>query len=225
MKQFATTFTLIVFVSLVLAGCKVSSPTVHSVPNSQHDHTRDDADSILHTHETLPVLSNWCDDCNFGYVAGQRISSKVLFETLDAHGHDVNIDAMTCASCLTALPVGGYCESHRIGFVDSKAYFSRLTYSLAKGGEARNVSSLTCTTCRANAQEHGWCAACQIGMVGNVAFKNRNEYTNAVEQFSILKSAIDKTGDCEMCASAMILDSRCPLCKISYQDGQPIANP
>lgn len=225
MKYVVTTFTLMVFVSIVLAGCKATSPTIHSVQNSEHDHTHDDADSILHTHETLPVLSTWCDDCNVGFVAGQRVSSKLLFETLDAHGHDVNINVMTCESCLAALPVSGYCESHRIGFVDNKAYFSRLTYSLAKGGEARDVSSLTCTICRTNAQEHGWCDSCQIGLVGNVAFTNRKEYANAVEQFSILKSAIDKTNDCEMCACAMIFNSRCPQCKISYQNGQPIADP
>lgn len=237
MKQFAITFTLVVFLSLFFTGCKVNSPTVHSsVENSEHGHTHDADESLSHTHAVLStnsactceadkLVNGWCEECNVGYVAGQRISSKILFETLDAHGHDVNIDGMTCDSCLTALPVSGYCDSHRIGFVENKAYFSMLTYSLAKGGKARDVSNITCTTCRNNSQDHGWCQECQVGMVGNVAFTDRNEYSNAVEQFSILITAIDKTNDCEMCACAMIFDSRCHTCKISYQDGQPISDP
>ena len=34
-------------------------------------------------------LSNaWCESCKVGYLAGLRIPSERLFDTLDAHGHD-----------------------------------------------------------------------------------------------------------------------------------------
>ena len=224
----------LIVASFGLTGCRQTWQGTHARGDHNHseiaDHRHAPVDAEQPTTASnctcqLAQLHNgWCNECDVGYVAAQRISSKLLFDTLDAHGHDVNLDAITCSSCLTAIPNEDFCEQCRMGIVNGKAYFSRLTHVLAKG-EVHDASQLNCATCRANSEDLGWCDACRVGMIGNVALTNRHDFESAITPFRTLQSAIEKTASCEMCACAMVADSRCPYCKITYHNGEPVPVP
>src|SRR5262245_42365985 len=49
------------------------------------------------------LKNQWCDHCGVGYVAGAPIRSKILFEALDAHGHDLVLAAIQCPECKAAI--------------------------------------------------------------------------------------------------------------------------
>jgi hypothetical protein len=159
--------------------------------------------------------------CNVGYVAGRRIESAMLFETLDPHGHDLDIAGMACPSCRTAADSGGYCENCRIGFVNRMAFFTRLTYGLAQG-RVMDRAALSCAVCRSNAEHPGWCDACACGMVGNVALTDRPTFDRTAAEYCVLLAAIDKTTTCEVCAGAMVVHRTCRRCRISYE--RPVNN-
>ena len=161
---------------------------------------------------------SWCDAHQVGYVASVLIPSKRLWETLDAHGHELELDSFTCSSCREAIESDGFCEEDRIGFVGGLAYFSRLTYELARG-EIRDPASIPCSVCRVNAETHGWCDEHGVGMVGNVAIQDREGYEQIERALRILRAAIEVAGRCEHCAVAMVTDTECPRCRISYRDG------
>ena len=95
------------------------------------------------------VSSGWCRACQVGYVASVEIRSALLFEALDAHGHQINPDSIECGSCRTALESDGFCDACKRGFVAKELYFSPLTYHLAKG-KVRDTSRIACRTCRLN---------------------------------------------------------------------------
>lgn len=163
--------------------------------------------------------NGWCAACGRGYVAALEIRSQVLFDGLDAHGHQLDAAVMTCAACKRLMRSGGFCESCRFGWVGGLAYMSRLTYALAKGrvlapGEAR------CELCRDLAGDMWWCAGCGTGWTGNVTFADRIEYESAVREFALLRSAIATSTRCEMCALVLLVDGTCPSCKISYEAGR-----
>lgn len=163
----------------------------------------------------------WCAACKVGYVAGVRIESALLYEEIDAHGHDIDPAKIECPSCQKALAQDGYCEKCRMGFVRRQAYLSRLTYFVAKG-ETRDPATISCKTCRKNAESHGWCDECAVGMVGNVALKRREDFEPAARAYDVLRAAVSTLKRCETCAVAMILDGRCPTCRISYRDGAKV---
>ncbi len=182
------------------------------------------------------LTHGWCGPCKVGFVASVEIRSPVLYEALDPHGHDLVPDAIECTSCKAGLAVDGYCEVHRYGFVGGHAYMTKLTYYLAKG-QALDVSRIDCRTCRMNAERHrhqpgktpletgGWCDTCQVGMVGNVALRDRKDFEAASREFSKLLEAVQTARRCELCAGAMLYDTHCPVCNISYKDGKPLKPP
>jgi hypothetical protein len=55
------------------------------------------------------------------------IPSRLLYDTMDAHGHTLDLSTFTCPSCRGAIDADGSCDEHRIGFVRKQAYYSRLT--------------------------------------------------------------------------------------------------
>ncbi|HWL94073.1 MAG TPA: hypothetical protein VNT79_11120 [Phycisphaerae bacterium] len=167
------------------------------------------------------LTNQWCDACNVGYVAGVPIKSKFLFETLDAHGHDLVAANFTCPTCKIAIATEGFCEPCRIGWIDKKAYFSRLTYHLAKG-VAKDPSTLSCTVCRKNSETYGWCERCGHGMVGNVEVKSRADFEGGRRGYELMMTAIEASGRCEMCGQVIITDGSCFVCKISYKDGKAV---
>ncbi|MHC4217860.1 MAG: hypothetical protein ACYSU7_05325 [Planctomycetota bacterium] len=175
------------------------------------------------------ITNGWCRPCEVGYVASVEVRSAILYETLDAHGHDIDPNSIECESCQSALKVDGFCERCRWGFVSTKLYFSRLTYHLARG-EVKDVSKLTCRTCAKNAgrtklplEDQGWCARCKIGMVGNTAFKDRKEFERASKELKRLLLAIRAAERCEYCGPALFMDTTCVTCGTTYKDGKKVA--
>lgn len=151
----------------------------------------------------------WCEAEGAGFIAGIEIRSEVLWEALDAHGHDVDVERLGCDVCRKAKAGGGFCDEHAMGWAGGMAYLSRLTYHLARA-ESLASGSLACTTCRKHAETVGWCEECGLGIVGNIAFRDREEFEEMVRQIEVLRTAIERSGDCEICAGALIIDGRCP---------------
>jgi len=170
------------------------------------------------------MADGWCDRHEIGFVASIPIRSRLLYETLDAHGHVIDPNALACDVCRQAFRTEGYCERDRIGFVTSLAYFSRLTYELARG-EKKLPETIACPVCRRNAQSHGWCEESRVGMIGAVQAKDRDGYEKAAAAVEILIAANEIAARCEECAMAMVTDSLCPRHRIRYRDGQAVSVP
>jgi hypothetical protein len=169
-------------------------------------------------------IGGWCERHGVGYVGDVKIRSLDLYEIMDAHGHVTGAASFQCSECQKALDSDGYCEEHKIGFVGKMAYFSRLTYELARA-QRTDPTKIACPVCRKNARGHGWCDAHQIGMVGNFAIKGRERYQGVAKEIEILELASKTSERCEHCAMAIVTDSRCPFHKITYKDGHPVAGP
>jgi hypothetical protein len=167
------------------------------------------------------LANKWCDACNVGYVAGVPIRNKMLFEALDAHGHVLVLSAVKCPTCQAAIRADGYCEKCRIGWVHKLAYFSRLTYHLAKG-KSCDPSTLTCEVCRKNAENYGWCPSCGVGMIGNFAVPTRADFEGGVRGFELMLAANEASKRCQECSLAIMADASCFYCKITYKDGKPV---
>src|SRR5262245_35187044 len=65
-----------------------------------------DANAASAENATLPCScgttfhsNGWCERHKLGYVAGVPIRSFLLWETLDAHGHQLDLSTFTCESC------------------------------------------------------------------------------------------------------------------------------
>ena len=181
-------------------------------------------DDAACTCEADKVKSGWCRKCKVGHVAAVAIKSEVLFEALDAHGHHIDTDSMKCESCRKALASDGFCERCNWGFVDQQLYYSKLTYSLAKG-KPKVFSSIKCARCRKNTLKPGWCDSCRVGMVGNVAFEDKKMFEQASKEHRKLLAAVEIARRCEICAVALFSDAKCPTCKKTYKDGKEIIIP
>ncbi len=166
------------------------------------------------------LVNGWCEAHEVGYVAGLEIRSADLFETLDTHGHRLDPHGLGCDQCEAAHP-DGYCAEHQRGFVDGLAYFSTLTYQIARG-EAKGPSEIACPICRSNSESHGWCSKCEVGMVGNVEIRDPEDFQVAAREYDKLLKAKEAAVRCEMCAVAIVYDSECPFCKITYKNGAPL---
>ncbi len=165
--------------------------------------------------------NGWCALHKVGYLASIPVRSELLFETLDAHGHDLDLSTFECESCRKAIATEGFCEEHRVGFVRGLAYFSRLTYELARG-VPMDLESLTCPVCIRNAATYGWCDEHGLGMLGSTGVRDRAGYERAVKAIEILKLAVQEAERCERCAVAMVSDSDCPYHRVLYKDGKPV---
>jgi hypothetical protein len=169
------------------------------------------------------VSNGWCRKHGYGWIAGIKITNAMLFDTMDAHGHDIDPSSLVCKACRADWDDNGFCDEHRMGFVDHRAYFSRLTFALAQG-TPRARQQITCPTCRANAERYGWCDACGIGMIGNVQFTDRAIWQSAIGPFESLLAAIAYDGSCPACPSAIALDTTCPVCFTTYRAGKATGN-
>lgn len=164
--------------------------------------------------------NGWCKPCRVGYVAGFPMKSPMLWEALDAHGHDIDPQKIECANCQKQMTQDGFCEPCKWGFVGGQLYFSRLTYLLAQGSPQ---SSYSCKSCETSSKDHGWCQACAVGMIGNVRIPDQKVYLAAIPQLQKLKAAIAMLKECHFCAAALFLDGRCHKCRVQYRDGKPTA--
>lgn len=172
---------------------------------------------------TARETNAWCPVHKLGYVGGVKITSEAAFITADAHGHDLDLSLFTCPTCLKAIASNGFCETDRIGFVNKKAYFSRLTYELGRA-EVPRAASITCPTCRKNSETHGWCAKSHVGMVGPFAIKDRESFDRAVAGLAILVAADQAAPRCQHCVVAILTSSECPVCRIRYKDGKAVSS-
>jgi hypothetical protein len=158
------------------------------------------------------MANTWCAACGVGYVGGTPVCSAMLFEALDAHGHEIMPSAFECPTCQAALACDGFCDECRFGFVDERLYFSRLTWLLAQG-EVRPAVALGCP-------EHGrseWCGSCGRGAVGNVVFDDPVLYASAAREQQRLLDSIDTIPRCELCATAMFMGAQCTRCGYDYR--------
>ena len=176
------------------------------------------------------LVNGWCPESEVGYVASLPVANHSLFEALDAHGHAMEIEHVRCQTCLEAMKTDGFCGPCRIGYVNRAAYFSPLTWTLARG-RPTDVAQLECAECRTHANRchvaladptadaTGWCGTCRTGWVGNVAFRDAERYESAAAELPRLLAAIRMSDRCEYCAVALFMDKRCPRCDIHYRDG------
>lgn len=171
---------------------------------------------------TARLTDGWCDLHRVGYVAMVRIPSRLVYDALDAHGHLLDLNTFTCPTCREAIDLDGFCEEHRTGFVDGQVYFSRLTYEMARGLRV-DPARIECPVCRRNADSLGWCAKDGRGMIGNVAIRDRAAYDRAAAAVAVVRAAVDTLARCEGCALAMVTDTECWRCRITYRNGVPLA--
>jgi hypothetical protein len=167
------------------------------------------------------ALNGWCERHAIGYVAGVQVRSKLLFETLDAHGHQVDLSTFSCPSCRRAIEMEGFCDEHKVGFVSKLAYFSRLTYELARG-TVLDPAGISCAVCRRNAQGHGWCGKHRVGMAGPFAIRDRDAFQRVEKAIGILEIANEAAIRCEHCAMAIVTNTFCPVHRIVYKDGKAL---
>lgn len=171
---------------------------------------------------TTRATNGWCPLHEFGYVGGVKVTSRWLYEFVDAHGHELDLSTFTCPTCKIAIATNGFCETHHLGFVDKLAYYSRLTYELGKA-ELRPDGTISCARCRKNAETHGWCAKSAVGMVGPFAIRDRREFDRAVAALDLFVVADEAARRCRYCAGAIMTNSECPACRIAYKDGKVVA--
>ncbi len=162
----------------------------------------------------------WCEGHAIGYIAGLEIHTGLLFEALDAHGHEVDLTSFDCPACQRAIETEGFCPEHRIGFVRGLAYFSRLTFLLARA-RSHTGSAAPCRECASLPAAGGWCEACEVGFVGSVVFRDRRDFDEVFRALDLVRRA-DALGErCEHCAVAMATDTICARCKLEYRNGEP----
>jgi len=173
------------------------------------------------------IEGGWCEKCDVGYCAGLRFTSRTLGEALDFHGHRVVAERTACPACRALIKSGGFCESCHMGFVGGRGYFSRICYQLAKSkpvgvkNEHHNAEEVA-TDRKECCPEDGWCDKCQRGVAGHRTYNNKRDYEATLRSIAVLKLAIETSARCESCAEAILSDSRCPICRVSYKDGKPV---
>lgn len=164
------------------------------------------------------IHDGWCDPCGFGFIAGLKIPSKLLFTVID-HGHEVDPKFMRCDSCRKAMESDGFCDKCNMGFFAKKLYLSPFTYFLAVG-ERLKPEQIQCATCLKNTKDGGWCEACKRGIFGNLATTRREHFEDAVGAFRRLKLGLDYLEQCEICGIAMYSNGMCPKHRIVYLEGK-----
>ncbi len=174
--------------------------------------------SAVCTCEKATVYDGWCDPCGFGWIAGLKIPSKLLFTTID-HGHEVGENVLRCESCRQAVKSDGFCDLCKTGFHKGKIYFSPFTHQLAKGVRV-TPGEISCEICLRNMEEGGWCENCKRGIFGNVAITQREHFDEAAAAFRRLKLGLAHLDKCELCGIAMYANGMCPKHRLVYKDGK-----
>ena len=110
---------------MVVGICLTDSPATGHGPHSSGG----ESDSCLCA--VNKVETGWCMKCKVGYVGSTRVPSADLFDMIDPHGHDLDPAGISCSGCLSALKADTFCDPCGIGYVDDRAYVSRLAYLMA----------------------------------------------------------------------------------------------
>ncbi len=174
----------------------------------------------------------WCAHCEVGYVAGQPVPSRSLFEALDAHGHDIDPTKIRCESCQKALSTDGFCDKCCFGFNGGLLYFSPLSWCVAKGTPRGVAESRPKTPSQPQSKpakgpcsvEHvglpkdtQFCESCGEGIVGNVVFTEAHLFDIARDELRCLRLSVARLEECEICAIAQFLRSRCRQCDHDFR--------
>ena len=167
------------------------------------------------------LRDGWCDTHETGYVAMVAIPSRLLYDTMDAHGHTLDLSTFTCPSCRKAIDADGFCDEHRIGFVRKQAYYSRLTYEMARGTRV-DPQAIACPACRKHVTSPGWCDKDGVGMIGNVAIRDRRAFDRAAAAVAVLRDAVAMLPRCQYCSMAMVTDTQCPVDRTVWKNGKPV---
>ncbi len=164
-------------------------------------------------------VNGWCDHCRRGFVGGVTVASELFFETIDPHGHEIDITQHPCTECQTLYASDGFCDSCRIGWSRGKAFMTRLTWLLARG-RSLDVLSTPCDECReAVGGEPRWCDSCAHGICGRSVYPDHDLFSKAGKEFKVFEKALSECRRCEICACAMMTDGICPDCRRRYQGG------
>jgi hypothetical protein len=153
-----------------------------------------------------------------GIIAGLQVPSVSLYETVDPGGHAIDPGGISCSDCLTAYVDDGYCPRCHIGYVDGRAYVSRIGYLLSKDAERIDPKTLACATCRAHVATPGWCDRCARGILGSLAVRDHADFNEIMQERQRLAEAVRLIPKCEFCAISCFTHGRCPKCKIAYGD-------
>ena len=160
----------------------------------------------------LAHVSPWPE----GTIAGVRVPPALL-DVIDPGGHDVDPGGIRCSDCLTAFVNDGYCRPSHIGYVDGRAYVSRLAYLLVKDGVPVNPKAISCAQCRAHLNVPGWCDQCGRGLVGNLAVSSHSDFNEILMERERLMEAVRLASRCDLCAVAFYARGRCSRCHIDYR--------
>lgn len=174
--------------------------------------------------EEAKRTDGWCEAGNVGYVASVEIRSRMLYEALDAHGHDIEPEGVQCETCRMALKSDGFCPAHRMGYVRGEAYLSPLTYHIARGRRI-DPAEVTCPACLEHTRGIGWCETHRVGIAGHVAIDDRERFEEFAGAYRILVAAVETSARCQTCAAAMVADGYCAAHRLKYKDGRGVPLP
>ena len=121
--------------------------------------------------------NGWCESCAVGWVDQKEVRSKLIYDALDPHGHDINPKSLPCERCRAAVEVDGFCDACGRGFLAGRAYLSPLSYHLARGERAAVEKELRvlahaletverCELCAAAMVVDGNCPTCRVSYRG-----------------------------------------------------------
>lgn len=187
------------------------------------------------TCKTSAKKDGWCTDCKVGFVDGVKIKSRKLYDALQ--GELVSADKTSCSGCkaaaakaatskLTSAKLASDKGATCCGktFVGKKSYRSPVAAILASGHpvDMAKIADSKCEGCKAAAKNNGFCKDCGVGIVAGRLYKGKENFAKAQQAYATLVKASKAVDVCEGCAVAMVTDSKCESCKVSFKDGKMI---
>jgi len=170
----------------------------------------------------------WCDHCKVGFVSTVQTQSKKLYDALQ--GVAVSSDkagGCGCAGCKAGMEKNGSCEKCNTHFANHAMYHSAVAARLAVGKPV-SESDPTCAKCKeyvakngvaATNEMIGWCDECKAGIVKGRRFETKESFEAAKAAYELVARAAKAAEKCEDCAVAMVTDSKCEHCNVTFKDG------
>lgn len=163
----------------------------------------------------------WCDVCNVGYFALIKLKNKKVYAKVT--GREVDKEGLDCEECETAAAKNGECKQCEVFYASYNKYESPFSHTIALG-EKIDLSSLTCEICKEKTtlRGRGWCSRCKRGFVASHSFDDLKKYRSAMKARTVINLADKKARKCQTCALAMVVNSTCASCEITYENGKPV---